>query len=281
MTTSENLIFALFLAAAAVAPAQQPAGPTGPVPNNLDEMIATALKTSPEVLLAEAKLRQAQAELNEVRLRVTREVVGAFNDKKHKQSALVVAERQLQLAAKAAEQGAKQGAPSTADVEQARAHLGGAELGIAQADATIRYLLGVGSQFDLSLIRAPVATESAKPRTIPRPPVPDALDEALNREITVKFDKTPLSEVVKTLTAQAGVSVLVDPLSRHDGLEEMQISLTLAKPVTVTTAFQALADNFDLFFLLRDYGILVTSESRAREIRAPVIPDVPLDADAR
>jgi hypothetical protein len=276
MTTSGKLVFALFLAAA-FAPAQQPAGPTGPVPNNLDEMIATALKTSPEVLLAEAKLRQAQAELNEVRLRVTREVVGAFNDKKHKQSALVLAERQLQLAAKAAEHGAT----STAEVELARSHLGGAELGIAQADATIRYLLGVGSQFDPGQIRVTLATETAKPRHITRPPVPEVLTEPLNREITVKFDKTPLSEVAKTLTALAGVSVLVDPLSRHDSFEETQITLTLAKPVTVTTAFQALADNFDLFFLLRDYGILVTSARRAREIRAPVIPDVPLDADAR
>src|SRR5687767_10648903 len=88
---------ALFLAVwiVAGAPPTPAQNVPAPVPTNLDEMIATALKASPEVLLAEAKLRQAQAELNQARLKVTREVVGAFSEKKQRQNLFAAADRHL------------------------------------------------------------------------------------------------------------------------------------------------------------------------------------------
>ena len=55
-----SILAASFLLIAGPGLAQ--AGPQGPIPQNLDEMIAAALRANPEVVLAEAKLRQAQAE---------------------------------------------------------------------------------------------------------------------------------------------------------------------------------------------------------------------------
>src|SRR5262245_39540919 len=111
------------------ASAQEKAGPSGPLPKGLDEMIATALKASPEVLLAEAKLRQAQAELNQTRLKVTRDVVAAFNERKQKQIALEGAVSVMQNV----QQAMNSGAVSKTDVDHARVTVGAAELGVAQS----------------------------------------------------------------------------------------------------------------------------------------------------
>jgi hypothetical protein len=48
------------------------------IPDNLADALARALHNSPGILVAEAKVRQAQAELNEVRLSVVQELTLAF-----------------------------------------------------------------------------------------------------------------------------------------------------------------------------------------------------------
>ena len=48
------------------------------IPDNLADAIATALHNGPTILVAEAKVRQAQAELNEVRLSVVQELTLVF-----------------------------------------------------------------------------------------------------------------------------------------------------------------------------------------------------------
>lgn len=278
MTSSRRpmIVLVLFLAASA-ALAQNTGGPTGPVPTNLEEMIATGLRASPEVLLAEAKLRQAQAELNQTRLKVTREIVGAFNEKKQKQSALVGVERELQFAAKTA----ASGATSAVELEKVKARLSEAELGIAQSDADIRYLLGVGSQLDPAQVRDPVSNDRPR-KTVARPDtIPESLREALARQVNAQFEKTPLGDAMAALSQQAGVSIILDQqagVSPKDG----EVSLVLAKPVPLATALQALADLNDFVFVFRDYGILVTTEHRAMSMLAPAIPqNLRVDPDAK
>jgi hypothetical protein len=261
----------------ALAGSPGPAGATGPVPTNLDQMIATALRASPEVLLAEAKLRQAQAELNQARLKVTRELVSAFNEKKARQSGLLGAERNLAMTTKLHQQGST----GASDVEVARAKLGEAELGIAQADAEIRYLLGVGSLFDPTQLRE--SAGPAAPRQLPNPRafrIPEALTEPLARQVTVKFDKTTMEDVVNTLASQANVSMVIDQQVGFDLTNP--ITLSLNAPVAFSAVLRALADQNDLVFILRDYGILVTNEGRAVSLRGPTIPDAtPMRSDAK
>jgi hypothetical protein len=269
-------ILALSLLAAVAAPALAQNQP--PVPTNLDEMIATALRASPEVLLAEAKLRQAQAELNQTRLKVTREVVGAFNEKKQKQSAIVTVERELQFAAKTA----ASGATSAAEVEKVKARLSEAELGIAQSDADLRYLLGVGSQLDPNQFRDPAGSNEKPRKTVARPDtIPESLREALAKPVSVQFNKVNFGDVLTGLSQQSGASILID-FQAGISTSDNEFTLVLGKPVPLATVLQALSDLHDFVFVFRDYGILVTSEQRAMSMRAPAIPQgLRLDPEAK
>jgi hypothetical protein len=262
-----SILAAAFLLIAGPGIAQ--AGPQGPIPQNLDEMIAAALRANPEVVLAEAKLRQAQAELNQVRLQVTRDVVTAFAERKQHEGQLAAASQVLQQAQALQ----KRGTMSNTDVEKAKAELGQAEVASAQSDAAMRYLIGVGTQMSADPFRAKSSNqepERAKTEARPQTP-PDAMIGPLAKQVTGPFENTNLADLTKRLSDQIGVSILVDA-NAFGFPAEFAISLTLREPVTLTQVFQALADQHDMCFILRDYGILVTSEGRAMEIRAPAIP---------
>jgi hypothetical protein len=249
----------------------------GPVPSNLDEMIAAALRSSPEILLAEARLRQAQAELNLARLQVTREVVSAFYERKQRQEALTRAHRFLETTQKAAQAGAV----SAPEVEKAGSQIGEAELGVAQADAAIRYLLGVGSKLDPAQVRDPGQAEATPRAKLTRPTeVPAALVGPLETSVKVPTDAN-LADVLAQIGEQAGVPILIDAQNLGDPASH-RIHLPIKAPLPLINVLQALADQYELCFLLRDYGILVTLEDRARAIRARSVPEhLPLDADAR
>jgi hypothetical protein len=266
-TFMRPVLLASWLLLAAIAAAQQP---QTPIPSSLDEMIAAALRANPEIVLAEAKLRQAQAELNQVRLQVTRDVVTAFNERHHREGVLAGAARALQDVQKIAANGVM----SKTEVDTAKTSVSQAEMAYAQTDAEVRYLLGIGSQLNADPFRAPGGNEPERRRTFARPDkIPESLVQPLGKQISGPFleTKTTLADLMKRLSDQAQVSILVDPqaVGNPAGYE---VSLTLREPVTLTQIFQALVDQHDLVFILRDYGILATSESRAMEIRAPAIP---------
>jgi len=260
-----------------VASAQETAGPTGPIPRNLDAMIATALKASPEVLLAEAKLRQAQAELNQTRLKVTRDIVAAFNDRKQKQLALESAATAMQQT----QQAVGAGAVSRSDVDHARMSVGAAELGVAQSEADIRYLLGIGSQMQMD----PFAGHPAASKERAKRPgaAPERVLDALGRPVSGPFVQTNLGDLTAHLADQAKVAILVD--LQDLGLSEAKeyaVSMPLREPVSLLSVLQALSDQYRLAFVIRDYGIMATSEGHAARINAYVIPEgLPLDAEDR
>ena len=65
-----RIVAAVILVCALMAVGGSRAQETGArVPRDLEEMLALAIRGNPEVLLAEAKLRQAEAELNQIRLK--------------------------------------------------------------------------------------------------------------------------------------------------------------------------------------------------------------------
>jgi hypothetical protein len=88
-------------------------------------------------------------------------------------------------------------------------------------------------------------------------------------------------ELLKRLGEQASVAILVDNKSFIDQ-KQIPISIPIREPLTLAAAFSALVDQYDVCFLFRDYGILVTNNKRARNISAPAIPgNLPLNADAK
>jgi hypothetical protein len=269
------LVAPALLLAASVSPAQQ----QPPIPQNLDEMIAAALRSNPEVVLAEARLHQAQAELNQARLKVTREVVTTFNERTQREAQLATAARALQDT----EQLVSTGGASKAEIERAQALVAQSRLAIAQTDAAVRYLVGVGATHTIDRFRGALvaAMQDRQPAPAARPErTPEQLAERLERSVTGPFEGTNLAEVMKRASDEAGVSILVDE-DNVGVAAEFAVSMPLRSPVTLRQLLLALSDQYRLCFILRDYGVLTTNESRARTLRAASIPPgLPFDADS-
>jgi hypothetical protein len=104
----------------------------------LEEMLNKALKDNPDIRVAEAKVREAEAELNRTRLQVTQKVL-AFHHTRESQKAIVkVAEEDLQRIQKL--EASK--AVSQEEVKQAQQRLSAAKAKLAEVEGDMPYLLG-------------------------------------------------------------------------------------------------------------------------------------------
>jgi hypothetical protein len=130
-------------------PASSPAKPDKAAVPTLEEMLTGALKDNPDVRVAEAKVREADAELNRTRLLVTQKVI-AFHRSLEAQKALVdVTEKQFK---RYQELGGKN-AISKELLDEQQQKLAAAKAKLAEVEAEMPYLLGkqpqaqAGNQF--------------------------------------------------------------------------------------------------------------------------------------
>jgi hypothetical protein len=113
-------------------PAAKQAEPT------LEEMLNKALKDNPDIRVAEAKVREADAELNRTRLQVTQKVL-VFHHSRESQKAIIrVAEEDLQRIQKLE----ANKAVSQEEVKQAQQRLSASKAKLAEIEAEMPYLLG-------------------------------------------------------------------------------------------------------------------------------------------
>ena len=231
------------------------------VPDSLEAALGAALANNPDILLAGAKLRQAEAELNQVRLKTVQEVLVAY---KQYESQKEMVARVEQLAA-SNEIGSK-------EVLQMQQNL-------VQIEAQLRYLLGTPAQG-----MAPPAGGAPPAAALPgertervvrespvRPNLPEDLENALSAEVLCDFVDAPLSEILAYLKDQTGISVLVG----DHNYEETSLTLTLG-----TTSWRnvlvALSDIYGYCFVVRDYGMLTTGRDQAEGLFGAAIPaDLP------
>jgi hypothetical protein len=105
---------------------------------SLEEMLKKAMKDNPDIRVAEAKVREADAELNRTRLQVTQKVL-AFHHSRESQKAIIkVAEDDLQRIQKLE----ASRAVSQEEVKQAQQRLSVAKAKLAEIEAEMPYLLG-------------------------------------------------------------------------------------------------------------------------------------------
>ncbi|HEV2948149.1 MAG TPA: hypothetical protein VGX70_12290 [Gemmataceae bacterium] len=116
----------------------QPAKPAQAAEPTLEEMLNKALKDNPDIRVAEAKVREADAELNRTRLQVTQKVL-AFHHARESQKAIIkVAEEDLQRIQKLE----ANKAVSQEEVKQAQQRLSASKAKLAEIEAEMPYLLG-------------------------------------------------------------------------------------------------------------------------------------------
>src|SRR5574341_1438241 len=123
-------------------PSQKAAPPPAlaALPHTLEEMLAAALRTNPDILQAEARLQQAQARLNQARLKITQDVVTSFHEREKQR--LLLGQR-VRLAGNLKTMH-ENGRASESEYDQAQTAADEAKAQLAQVEAQLRYLLGLG-----------------------------------------------------------------------------------------------------------------------------------------
>ncbi len=294
-TTTVRLaaLAALLLCGAVMA--APPADPNKPAedkkPSQLEELIAQALRDNPDIRVAEAKTREAEAELNRVRLQVIQKVVAHQHTVDTLESAVRMAEAnyvaaQAKLAFAEAElkrlMALDAGVTATdrdaarAKVEQARAEvetaksaLQAAKADVAKAQAELPYLLGKGNKDDkqaevarrnaIRLIyerSIDQAVEAWRAADLPRGSLPDKVRKALDAPVSITAENQPLDDLLKFIEDQAGVPIFGN---LPPDLRAKKVTARIGN-VPLGAVFQLLGDLTGAQFAVRDYGILASDK---------------------
>lgn len=287
--------------APAVVPGPQDAPEaSSPVPTDLDEMLALALDANPDVLLAEAKVGQAEAELHQARLKVAQAVMEVRAERERLQDLVAAVEK----AREEAKQLFDSGMVSSTDFDRVRAEAMRARADLARVEATVRYLCGVGPS-----VRGRVVDAAGKPvegavvhRGPPEPPSEEAVraardsinlalvalaratmtsrrvvppgvnaaapktavERALEAPFVYDVRGKPLPTVLDFVRERTGITIVVDP-SILASAERLNVAIGPATDpgLPLSTWLQALGDALDLVFVPREYGVLLTTPARA------------------
>ena len=227
----------------------------GEIPNDLGDALSMALSRNPLLKVAEAKVRAAQAEYDQVSLSVVHDVTLAFREYM-KQKEMVVAKEFKRLHAE--------------DLERAKAKL--------------TYVLGIETHArytKVKLIHEPVQKlltlkvarqPEPPPRDTGEQPMSDELRAALQTPIHADFENTPLSDVLDFMAESVGQKNAGIRFVKKEKILDVPVSLNL-REVSVRAALQAIADLTETTFVFRDYGILVLAgdATKYRLIHAPMI----------
>ena len=271
--------------------------PAKPDPNSLEAMLSVALKTNPDIQVAEAKLREAEAGLNKARVQVLQQLVTAKNAVDSQKAAVAAAE----AAMKRVQEMRNSGAIDLATVQKTEALLSQAKADLVKADADLGILLGripghsdvrgiwldahtaTGRDIVAPLAFSPDgkhlwtagadgairAWDARTGRALGEPVTPAAgsmdarIREALTR--TIKLDKPDakkscadaINDLKQRAAADVPIRVVIEPAIRETNVEMMAGELPLSSWLAV------LEDSIPgLVFVVREYGILVTSKDR-------------------
>jgi hypothetical protein len=264
-------------------------------PSQLEESIAQALRDNPDVRVAEAKVREAEAELNRTRLQVIQKVVGHQHTIETLENAIQAAEANYQAAEaklKSVDADLKRMAnlgnvgvakadldlaqanreQARANLEAAKAALQSAKADLAKAQAELPYLLGKATKDDpqsaaikrLAWLKYQDDGANLTARSLaalalagqpPQGTVADKLHRALDTPISLRVADKALDEVLRVLQDRSGVSLVVASLPQAFLARKLILGLD---DVALGAAFQAVEDVAGVQFGVRDYGILVS-----------------------
>lgn len=255
-------VIASLLLAATTATAQTPAK----TPSSLEEQLAAAMRANPEVLLAEAKVRQAQAELNHVRLRVTREVIAAH----HEQELLEQHVRTAAMRLEAAQRRASSGMASTDEELEVLLARSEAQARLAEGEATLKYLLGTGGTM------TPADDgEKEDARPIERPPIPEKYRQVLDKRVSFMLEGSIAWPDAATRLQTAIGDELMKFFLVNDLINTASRWNLECKDVPLRSALEMICDHNPIaVFVFKDYGVLITKRGLAAGTAGATIPEL-------
>jgi hypothetical protein len=242
-------------------PADAPAAEQRLFPNGLpkiDAMLKAALEHHPDVFAARSKLRSAEAELRQAELKAMREIMDARGRWEEANRAV-------------AQSAAVKGGADHPRMREPLAKLAAIEWELAFLLGTRGELRAEGKATAEAGPATPNAADSGRiyigpvqiETLIPRQAQAMSIREKLDKEISVKVKEKPLAELIAALSEQSGLRFVLNRQAlEEEGLPaDTPVTLDLGK-MELGTAIQALEDlQKPLYFVVRDYGVLVTTES--------------------
>jgi hypothetical protein len=226
----------------------------------LDKMLASAMDNHPDIVAAKAKVALAEAELNAMRLQVARQIIALWGNRNSQEFSLDSNQKQL---------------PVIKDQEKRVAlvqNIQDTRVKLEQAEAEIKFLTYTfeksgGSAENKTNQNPPTAGEVVE---VPQPngPIVDEMrKEFCTKTIEFDFIDVPLEQVISYMADHLKYPVYLDKKSLETAgvAADSPISLTMQK-TPLPAAIQAIQDqNPGLVFVIRDYGILLTSAENADE----------------
>jgi len=258
----------------------KPAEKTEPKKQSLEELLALALQHSPEVQVAEAKLKEAEALLRQTKLQIAQRVIEVRNKADEQQQALETADAEWKRIA----QMVKSGVVSTTESAKVQAQVQALKARIAELESSMSALTGrlpalnrvEGGAEAPALFRA-IGTVSGggsgtrvglsgigggplpeQPRHWPRAPMAQKMAKALDQPMSKieKLENIQFKDVVDFVRQQVKDVPILAKLGPQG---EENVNINFKGDLTVGAFFQVLTDTVpDLKIYVRDYGFLMT-----------------------
>jgi hypothetical protein len=237
-------------------------------PGKLEEAIQVALQNNPEVRVAEARLRAAEAELMQVRQQVVRELTEVYPDwtkmlRERDRTADVIAE----LKDRGHMSDEQRGRVNSLEI-----HVDEVKERIVSIEARLRYLIGATPGFGP---RGPRPEPEMRPRlpgpvVTPRPPLEgkSAVVATLRSLIAIQFQDARLGEVLKKMSDDYGINI-----AYSEAVAAVPITINVTG-VTLADGLTAIAEltGGEVCFVVRDYGVLAVPTESARLTPGPALP---------
>ena len=206
----------------------------------LEQLLDRAMHANPDIVAARAQTELAKAELNLAQMKVARALVALH-------TRLAAQTRSIQLIREQLKEN-----PKDRNVMNA---LINAEAELAEIQSEMSFMIGQ------PVPGRPAASHpgpAAATPSLPRGPVVDKLSEALGTTVSMEFIETPLKDVAHYLADLVDIPIIVDK-----SVADIPMTLDL-KGVPFAAATQSMEDTCpEISFVVRDYGILVTSSDFA------------------
>ena len=238
-----------------------------------EQALARALENHPDILAAKAKVALADADLYGKRMEVSRQVLGLYGSLKKLDAQIDASKSALNRSKAEFERSKEAGAKGALD--QSTKDKLAAE--VQAAEGQLVQTLGQREQAEkeLGLVIGTVApaAEAVSPnkaataaRQTPQGPIVYKMRIAQEKPIKLTFGEMPLQELMKHLSDTTGImfSVQRGVLEGAGFTADMPVTFH-TNEVPLHAALQAFEDAYpELQFVLRDYGVLVTTRDYAQ-----------------
>lgn len=244
------------------------AAPPDKPPTTLDEKIAAALKSHPDVKAAEAKRLLADAELEQARLVITQKVTAAATKVELAKLKVVLAEEDVRIGERILKLGNAVAETEKLQYGKAVPTLASAKAELMAAESELQQLVGKASSAEAKPVGPPdnPKGEAFAPK-MPSGPAIDKLEAAVQK--TVKFE-------LKNVAFQDALSAILKASGSDDvlvrgGPPKSSNPVTFGGDLAFGAAVEMLTDEFYLGnkvlgryqVFVREYGLLVETPEAA------------------